>query len=140
MTSDGRKIDVKTVEKYLRALMESYIIYQAKRYNVRGKTISQNPGKNIIVDIGMRYMLLGSRSTDVGHILKMWYTWSFYAEAMMFLWVKVDELEVDFVAMEPKKTIYYQVAASVRDETTLKRELTPLQKITDHYPKNHTDA
>ena len=50
---------------------------------------------------------------------------------------KVDELAVDFVAMEPKKTIYYQVAASVRDETTLKRELTPLQKITDHLSLIH---
>jgi len=48
---------------------------------------------------------------------------------------KIDDLEVDFVTMEPKKTVYYQVAASVRDETTLKRELAPLQKITDHYPK-----
>ena len=70
MTSDGRKIDVKTVEKYLRALMESYIIYQAKRYNVKGKQYLKTLEKYYVVDIGMRYMLLGSRSTDVGHILE----------------------------------------------------------------------
>ena len=48
---------------------------------------------------------------------------------------KVDDLEVDFVAMEQKRTIYFQVAATVRDEETLKRELNPLQKISDHYQK-----
>ena len=37
MTSAGRKIDVRAVEKYLTAFMESYVIYQAKRYNIKGK-------------------------------------------------------------------------------------------------------
>lgn len=50
-------------------------------------------------------------------------------------WSKVNEFEVDFVVMDGKRTIYYQVAATVRDQNTLKRELTPLQKIADHYPK-----
>ena len=48
---------------------------------------------------------------------------------------KVNELEVDFVAMDGKKTIYYQVSATVRDENTLKRELSSLEKISDHYQK-----
>lgn len=135
MTSDGRKIDVKTVEKYIGALQESYILYQAKRYNIKGKQYLKTLEKYYVVDIGMRYMLLGTRSTDVGHIL----------ENIMFLELirrgyevyvgKVDELEVDFVAMSPNQTVYYQVAASVRDEATLQRELAPLQKINDHYPK-----
>lgn len=76
-----------------------------------------------------------SRSTDVGHILENVVYLELLRRGYDVFVGKVDELEVDFVAMEPKKTIYYQVAASVRDETTLKRELTPLQKITDHYPK-----
>ena len=48
---------------------------------------------------------------------------------------KIDELEVDFVAISQKRKFYIQVAATVRDETTLKRELASLQKIHDHYPK-----
>lgn len=48
---------------------------------------------------------------------------------------KVNELEVDFVAMDGKRTIYYQVSATVRDENTLKRELSSLEKISDHYQK-----
>lgn len=70
MTSDGRKIDTKTVEKYLEALSESYIIYQAKRYNIKGKQYLKTLEKYYVVDIGLRYMLLGSRQADVGYILE----------------------------------------------------------------------
>ena len=68
MTSNGRKIDVKTVERYLDGLMESFIIYQARRYNIRGKQYLKTLEKYYVVGIGMRYMLLGTRGTDVGHI------------------------------------------------------------------------
>lgn len=135
MTSDGRKIDVKTVEKYVRALMESFIVYQAKRYNIKGKQYLKTLEKYYAVDIGMRYMLLGSRSTDVGHILENVVYLELIRRGYDVYVGKIDELEVDFVAMEPKRIIYYQVAASVRDEKTLLRELAPLQKITDHYQK-----
>lgn len=70
MTSDGRKIDVKTVEKYLAGLLESFILYQAKRYNIKGKQYLKTLEKYYVVDIGLRYMLLGTRGTDVGHILE----------------------------------------------------------------------
>lgn len=135
MTSDGRKIDVKTVEKYVEALMESYVVYQASRYNIKGKQYLKTLEKYYVVDIGMRYMLLGSRSTDVGHILENVVYLELRRRGYEIYVGKVDELEVDFVAMDGKRTIYYQVAATVRDENTLKRELAPLQKIADHYPK-----
>lgn len=135
MTSYGRKIDVKTVEKYLDALMESYIVYQAKRYNVNGKQYLKTLEKYYVVDIGMRYMLLGSRSADVGHILENVVYLELLRRGYRVYVGKVDELEVDFVAMEPKRIIYFQVAATVRDEATLKRELAPLEKINDHYQK-----
>lgn len=70
MTSSGRKIDVKAVEKYVRALMESFIVYQAKRYNIKGKQYLKTLEKYYVVDMGLRYMLLGSRSMDVGHMLE----------------------------------------------------------------------
>ena len=109
MTSSGRKISPKTVEKYLKAFCESYIVYPAKRYNIKGKEYLKTLEKYYIVDIGMRYMLLGTQ--------------------------KVDQFEVDFVAQNSKGIEYYQVALIVRDEKTLERELRPLQAIQDHYPK-----
>lgn len=135
MTSDGRKIDVKTVEKYIEALMESYVVYQANRYNIKGKQYLKTLEKYYVVDIGMRYMLLGSRSADVGHILENVVYLELLRRGYEIYVGKVDELEVDFVVMDGRRTVYYQVAATVRDENTLKRELTPLQKIADHYPK-----
>lgn len=135
MTSAGRKIDPKTVEKYLNAFMESYIIYQASRYNVKSKEYLKTLEKYYVVDVGMRYMLLGSKSMDVGHFLEnVIYLELLRREYKVFVG-KVDELEVDFVAMDNKRITYFQVAATVRDGNTLARELAPLQKIQDHYSK-----
>lgn len=135
MTSGGRKIDTKTVEKYLEAFMESYIIYLANRYNVKGKQYLKTLEKYYVVDIGMRYMLLGSKNMDIGHILENVIYLELLRRGYKVFIGKVDELEVDFVAIDSKRTTYFQVAATVRDENTLARELTPLQKIQDHYPK-----
>ncbi len=135
MTSDGRKIDVKTVEKFISGLTESFILYRANRYNVKGKQHLKTLEKYYVVDIGMRYMLLGTRSTDVGHILENVVYLELLRRGYNVFVGKVDELEVDFVAVDGKKTTYFQVAATVRDKTTLERELAPLQKINDNYPK-----
>lgn len=135
MTSMGRKIDVKTVEKYVRALTESFVMYQAKRYNVKGKQYLKTLEKYYAVDIGLRYILLGTRSTDVGHILENVVYLELVRRGYEIYVGKIDELEVDFVAMNNKQIEYFQVAATVRDENTLKRELLPLKKIPDNYPK-----
>lgn len=135
MTSSGRKIDSKTVEKYLEALSESYIIYQAKRYNIKGKQYLKTLEKYYVVDIGLRFMLLGSRQTDAGHILENVIYLELRRRGYDVYVGKVDGFEVDFVAQNSRGTVYYQVALTVRDAKTLERELRPLQIIRDHYPK-----
>ena len=135
MTSDGRKIDVKTVEKYLEALSESYIIYQAKRYNIKGKQYLKTLEKYYVVDIGLRFMLLGSRQVDAGHILENVIYLELLRRGYDVYVGKIETFEVDFVAQNRKGTAYFQVALTARDEKTLERELRPLQAIRDHYPK-----
>ena len=135
MTSAGRKIDARTVEKYLEALTESYIVYQAKRYNIKGKQHLKTLKKYYVVDIGFRFMLFGSRQMDAGHILENIVYLELLRRGYDVYVGKVDEFEVDFVAQNSKGTTYFQVALSVRDEKTLERELRPLQAINDHYPK-----
>lgn len=135
MTSDGRKIDTKTVEKYLEALTESYIIYQAKRYNIKGKQYLKTLEKYYVVDIGLRYMLLGSRQMDAGHILENVVYLELLRRGYDVYVGKIGSFEIDFVAQNSKGIWYYQVALSVRDEKTLERELRPLMAIRDHYPK-----
>lgn len=135
MTSEGRKIDTKTVEKYLEAFSEGYIIYQAKRYNIKGKQYLKTLEKYYIVDIGMRYMLLGSRQADAGHVLENIVYLELLRRGYDVYVGKIDSYEVDFVAQNKKGTVYFQVALTVQDENTLLRELRPLQAIRDHYPK-----
>lgn len=135
MTADGRKIDQKTVEKYLAALCETFFLYEAKRYNIKGRQLLKSLGKYYIVDMGLRRMLLGSRSFDVGRILEN----EVYLELLhryKHVYVgKNNQLEVDFVTVDENGICYYQVAATVRDNKTLERELTALRQINDQYPK-----
>ncbi|MGF6990263.1 putative AAA+ superfamily ATPase [Lachnospiraceae bacterium PM6-15] len=135
MTSGGRKIDAKTVEKYLESLSESYIIYQAKRYNIKGKQYLKTLEKYYVVDIGLRYMLLGKRQMDMGHILENVIYLELLRRGYDVYVGKVDSFEVDFVAQNNMGTTYFQVALTVREEQTLERELRPLKAIHDHYPK-----
>ena len=135
MTSDGRKIDTKTVEKYLSALIESYMLYQCKRYNIKGRQYLKTLDKYYAVDMGMRKVLLGSKAMDAGHILENVVYLELLRRGYDVYIGKVDDLEVDFVAMDDKGMTYYQVSATVRDEKTLKRELASLQSISDNYPK-----
>lgn len=136
MTSAGRKMDVRTVEKYLSALTECFVAYPARRYNIKGKQYLKSQEKYYVVDMGLRAALLGARGTDVGHMLENVIYLELLRRGYEVGVGKLDALEVDFVAHDSNgRTTYIQVAASVRDSATLERELAPLRKISDHYPK-----
>lgn len=135
MTSNGRKIDVKTVEKYIRALRESFVLYQAKRFDIKGKQFLKTLEKYYLVDIGLRYTMLGSRNADIGHILENVIYLELIRRGYGVYVGKVDDLEVDFVAIGKGTVKYFQVAATVRDYETFDREIAPLQKIKDSYEK-----
>lgn len=135
MTSSGRKTDSKTIEKYISALENSYIVYEAKRYDIKGKQYLKLLEKYYAADIGLRYLLLGSKANDVGHILENIIYLELKRRGYKVFAGKVDNMEVDFVAQTQTGNTYIQVAASVRDQNTLERELRPLQAIKDSYPK-----
>ena len=136
MTSGGRSINVRTVESYLTAFMESYIVYQAKRYEVKGKQYLKTLEKYYMVDIGLRNTMLGNTGqADTGHILENVIYLELLRRGYDVYVGKVDAFEVDFVAVDARGTAYFQAALSVRDEKTLERERRPLMSIRDHYPK-----
>lgn len=135
LTSEGRKLDVRTVEKYLTAFLDSYIVYQAKRYDIRGKQHLKTLEKYYAVDPGLRFFLLGRAHADAGHLLENVVYLELLRRGYNVSVGKMDELEVDFVAVNQEGIVYMQVAATVRDENTLQRELRPLQRIGDNYPK-----
>ena len=135
LTSDGRKSDSRTIERYLAALLECFLIYKAERYDVKGKQLLKTLEKYYVVDVGLRRHLLSGRSQDVGHILENVVFLELLRRGYKVHIGKVGSLEVDFVAENANGTEYYQVAATVRDHATLERELAPFGKIRDHHPK-----
>lgn len=115
--------------------LDSYIVYQAKRYDIRGKQHLKTLEKYYAVDIGLRFFLLGRRNLDTGHILENVVFLELLRRGYDVSIGKTDDLEIDFVAVNGQGTEYFQVATTVRDEATLQRELRPLQKINNHYLK-----
>lgn len=135
MTSKGRKISVPTVESYLSALCDSFILYKAGRYDIKGKQYLATGSKYYLADIGLRYFLLGTRQTDMGHILENIIYLELLRRGYEVYIGKFGNAEVDFFAVNAEGEEYYQVAQTVLDEHTLQRELSPLDAIKDHNPK-----
>jgi predicted AAA+ superfamily ATPase len=135
MTSDGLKTQPITIENYLDAFRNSYILYKVGRYDVKGKKLLQTLDKYYLVDIGLRYYLLGDKKADRGHILENIVYLELLRRGYKVYIGKVADKEVDFVVEGAEGTVYYQVADSVADSKTLMRELAPLEAIADHNPK-----
>ncbi len=135
LISAGRKISTHTVDAYLRALTDSYILYNAARYDIKGRQYLKTFGKYYFVDTGIRNLIITQSASDIGHLLENVVYLELLRRKNRVNIGKVAEKEVDFVATGMGETEYYQVCASVLDEHTLKRELAPLQAIRDNYPK-----
>jgi predicted AAA+ superfamily ATPase len=135
MTSAGRKISVHTVENYISALVDSFILYRAGRFDIKGKQHLKTGDKYYLVDPGLRYFLLGSQMKDEGRILENVIFLELRRRGYEIAFGKNGSTEVDFVAVKNGNPEYYQVALTVREQATLERELRTLDSINDHYPK-----
>ena len=134
-TGKQKNIAGKTVEKYIAMLNCAYIFFSVNRYDVKGKQLLKTLGKNYIVDIGFRNMLLGYRDADRGHILENIVFLELIRRDYKVYIGKVGEAEVDFVAEKPNDKIYIQVTESMQTPETRERELRPLSMISDNYEK-----
>jgi predicted AAA+ superfamily ATPase len=134
LTANGKKIDNKTVSKYIDTLVDSYLFYKVSRYDIKGKQHLATQEKYYPVDLGLRYALLGKElSADAGHLLEN----AIFLELQRRdeqVWIgKADNTEVDFVARgKDGYTKYIQVALTVKEQHTLDRELAPFAKIPDY--------
>jgi predicted AAA+ superfamily ATPase len=148
----GIKVSVPDISKYIKGLLDSYLLYECKRYNIKGKQILNGNSKYFVADLGLRKTLLVNKKNDVdkGHILenlvylellRRGYKVSFGHIYKYFVneLGKKDRvaLEVDFVAQKEGVIEYYQVAYNAFTEkgNILDREIEPLKRIGDNYPK-----
>jgi predicted AAA+ superfamily ATPase len=137
LTANKKKIDNKTVSRYIEFLVESYLFYKVNRYDIKGKQHLATQEKSYLVDLSFRTALLGKELTsDAGHLLEN----IIYLELIRRnyqVWIgKVNNLEIDFVVRSKEgMTQYIQVSQTVQDKQTLARELAPLNSISDHFEK-----
>ena len=124
-----------TIAAYVAALKESYLFYDIKRFDVKGKEELRTLGKYYIVDIGLRNYLLGYRDIDTGHMIENIVYFELLRRGYDVAVGKVGTKEIDFIATRDSEKIYYQVTEEMFAESTRERELAPLQAIRDNYEK-----
>ena len=135
MSADKQEISTHTVENYLTYLEESYLLYSVSRYDIKGRDYLRTGEKYYLADVAFRYLLLGDKKQDYGHILENVVYLELIRRGYQVFIGKTGNQEVDFVAFKGTDLEYYQVSLSVLDENTLKRELSALESISDHNPK-----
>ena len=135
LTSYGRKTDNKTVEKYLQGLKDGLLIYEVDRFDVKGKALLQRNAKYYVVDSAFRKFLLSRTDSDRGHILENIVYLELVRRGYRVYVGHLQNGEIDFVAKKPHRLEYYQVNYTVMEDTTLRRELSPLEQLDDNYPK-----
>ena len=124
-----------TVDSYINAIVETFMFYEIKRFDLKGKEYLKTLGKYYIADIGIRNYLLGLRDRDRGHILENIVYFELLRRGYDVAIGKIDNKEIAFIANSLKEKIYFQVTESLSNEDTRKRELDPLKKIKDNYEK-----
>ena len=134
-TGKGKNMAGKTVEKYISMLNRAFVFYSVGRYDVKGKQLLKTLGKNYVIDMGLRNVLLGYRDADRGHMLENIVFLELLRRDYRVYIGKVGETEVDFVAERPDDKLYIQVTESMQLPETRERELRPLRMIPDHYEK-----
>ena len=135
ITSSGRKVSQNTIDGYIEALVQAYVFYQAERYDVEGKKLLKQNGKFYIVDLGLRRYLLPKREYDLGYSLENVVYLELLRRGYEVHVGKMGQTEVDFVAKKDDVISYYQITASLMEQTTFEREIKPLKRINDNYPK-----
>lgn len=135
ITSSGRSISYNTVDDYVEALVEPYIFYPVERYDILGKQLLKTNQKMYIVDLGIRRHLLPRKKYDLGFSLENIVFLELLRRGYEVSVGKVGATEIDFVARKNDNVYYYQVTASMVEESTFEREMAPLRNINDNYPK-----
>jgi hypothetical protein len=132
-----KKISHNTIIKYLDFLTQSYILYAAPRYDIKGKELLSTNGKYYVVDLGLKNITATNKyEADLGRKLENIVYFELFRRGGKVYVGKHDDREIDFVVQKTSnEREYYQVAYTVSDEKTLNREISAFDRVKDNYPK-----
>ncbi|MGI6722576.1 MAG: ATP-binding protein [Anaerovoracaceae bacterium] len=129
------KPSVHTIQAYVHTLLESYIFYEIKRFDIKGKGYLRSLSKYYIVDLGLRNYLLGLRDMDTGHMIENIVYFELLRRGYDVSIGKIGNLEIDFIATNAREKKYIQVTENLDDPNTRERELAPLRMVKDNFEK-----
>jgi uncharacterized protein len=132
-----KTISHNTIIKYLEFLTNSYIIYSAPRYDIKGKELLTTNPKYYLVDLGLRNITTTNKyDSDLGRKLENVVYFELLRRGGKVYAGKNNDKEIDFVVQKPNnEREYYQIAFTVNDEKTFEREISAFRNIRDNYPK-----
>ncbi|MDN5334121.1 MAG: uncharacterized protein PWP59_1383 [Sphaerochaeta sp.] len=133
--SQVRNVDINTVYTYLDALVSSFLITRVQRYDIKGRELLKTQEKYYLADSGLQHAVFGYRDRHISGILENIVYSELVRRGYTVYIGKLDTQEVDFIAEQPPKKLYVQVAFKLESEETVQREFAPLLSIRDSYPK-----
>ena len=134
-TKSGLKISHNTVSKFLYYLAHSFVFYKVSRFDLKGKRYLSSDNKYYLVDHALRYAVLGTKDWDYGRVLENIVYIELRRRGYEVYIGKLYKKEIDFVALKHGEQLYIQVSAFIDEPNTMNREVDPLLKIRDAYPK-----
>ena len=133
--SELRKVDPETVYNYIELLKEVFVVYEVKRYDVRGKSMLKTQEKYYLGDVGLLYALNGRKDSYKNGILENIVYLELIAKGYNVYIGKNNDKEIDFMAEKKGQKMYLQIALEITNEETRTREFGAFEGIDDNYPK-----